>query len=117
MIATTASPVNLARHADSRSHPNSSIQIERLIDQFIEYRRVARNNSLHTLKAYSSDLAQFAGYLDTRRITSAESVNLAILRAFLASLLENEYERATLARKQAALRAFFGWAKRHGRIP
>jgi len=87
-----------------------------LIDEFLEYRRVARNSAPHTLRAYAADLAQFAAFLDERGIATPDRVDLSVLRAFLASLQPQQYARTTLARKQAALRAFFRWARRSGRI-
>jgi len=85
-----------------------------LIDQFLEYRRVARNNAAHTLRSYSSDLAQFADFLDVRGIRSLREVTLTTLRAFFAALAGKQYSKTSLARKQATLRAFFRWAKRAG---
>lgn len=89
--------------------------ISRLIEEFLEYRRVARNSAPHTLKAYAADLAQFAAFLEEKGVTALAEVDLRVLRAFLASLQTQQYARTTLARKQAALRAFFRWARRSGR--
>jgi tyrosine recombinase XerC len=89
--------------------------IERLIDEFLEYRRTARNSADHTLRAYAADLAQFGAYLQSQGISGLERVDLPVLRGFLRSLQNHEYTKATLARKQAALRALFRWARRVGR--
>lgn len=86
------------------------------IAEFLEYRRFARNNSPHTLRAYAADLEQLARYLGERN-RDARSVQLADLRGYLAQVQEAGCCRATIARKQAALRAFFGWLRRMGRIP
>ncbi|MGC8666506.1 MAG: tyrosine recombinase XerC [Chthonomonadales bacterium] len=93
----------------------SEIPLRGWIAEFLEYRRFARNNSPHTLRAYASDLAQLAEYLG-RHGREAQSVALADLRGYLAWAQERGCRRATLARKQAALRAFFGWLRRMGRI-
>jgi len=90
--------------------------LERDIDAFLDYRRAARNSAPHTLKAYSADLLQFAEFAETRQIASPAAVALNDLRAFLASLHDRNYARTTLARKQAALRAFFKWARRAGLV-
>jgi tyrosine recombinase XerC len=87
----------------------------RLIDEFLEYRRTARNSAAYTLKAYAADLAQFAAFLEERGVGALDAVELSDLRAFFASLQSRRYARTTLARKQAALRAFFRWARRTGR--
>src|SRR5688500_14872647 len=88
--------------------------LDRLVDQFLEYRRVARNNSPHTLRSYATDLSQFAEFLDARRIRSLNEVSLTTLRGFFAGLAGKRYSKTSLARKQATLRAFFRWAKRAG---
>jgi len=86
--------------------------IETQIDRFLEYRKDARNNSPHTLRAYAADLAQFADFLAAREVHSLREVNVSTLRAFLAGMTTREYSKTSLARKQATLRAFFRWAKR-----
>lgn len=98
----------LGNHLESR--------LESRIDAFLAYRRTARNNAAPTLKAYSSDLLQFAAFAESRGIASPSAVSLNDLRAFLASLQVRHYARTTLARKQAALRAFFKWARRNGLV-
>lgn len=85
--------------------------IEHLLDSFLQYLRAARRHSALTLKAYAADLNQLAAFLAQRGIADIRAVDLAVLRAFLASLQGRHYARATLARKQATLRAFFRWAK------
>ena len=86
--------------------------LDRLIDEFLEYRRVVRNNAAHTLRSYSSDLNQAADFFETRGVRSLTEVNLGLLRAFFAALSSHKYAKTSLARKQATLRAFFRWAKR-----
>src|SRR5215213_4697049 len=90
--------------------------IEPLIDTFLQYRRSARNNAENTRKAYAADLAQFAEFIAESGATDVARVDVKLLRAFLASLQAHSYARSTLARKQAALRAFFRWARRQGHV-
>lgn len=90
--------------------------IGHLIDSFLKYLRVVRHHSAHTFKAYAIDLNQLAEFLAQRGIEDIRAVDLAVLREFLAMLQGRPYARASLARKQAALRTFFRWAKRGGHI-
>src|ERR1044071_8779201 len=90
--------------------------IDSLIDRFLNYREIARNNSAHTIKAFAADLTQFAEFLETRNASDLSLVDLKLLRAFFASLLGEKYSRATIARKQSSLRALFQWARREGLI-
>ena len=88
--------------------------IDPLIDEFLAYRRDGRNNSAHTLRSYAADLNQFADFLETRGVRSLKTVSISLLRAHFAALTGHQYSKTSLARKQAALRAFFRWAKRRG---
>ncbi|HSV74988.1 MAG TPA: tyrosine recombinase [Chthonomonadales bacterium] len=90
--------------------------VDALIQAFLDEARSVRGMSAHTVRAYGADLAQFAGYLEGCGASFAD-VDLALLRAYLASLADRRYARSTLARKQAALRAFVRWAHRAGRTP
>lgn len=75
-----------------------------------------RGLSAHTCRAYGSDVAALASFLggacDVR--TPAET-GLADLRAWLATLSRTG-SRATVARRAAAVRTYFGWAARTGRV-
>lgn len=86
-----------------------------LIERFIQYLGGERNLSPHTLRNYRSDLAQFRDFLGSRAgPTAIESVGAAEVRAFLASLMERERQRTSVARKLAALRSFFAFLCRDG---
>jgi integrase/recombinase XerC len=92
--------------------PEQPDPIRRTIEAFLEYRRTVRNSAPRTLNAYAADLEQFAAYLQERGIADLKKVDLSELRGYLASLQSFQYQRATLARKQASLRALFHWARR-----
>lgn len=72
-----------------------------------------RNGSEHTRRAYASDLAQFATFLGDG--ATPERVSPDAVRAFLASL-HGTRSPASVARKLAALRAFFRFLVREERI-
>ena len=90
--------------------------VDTLIEEFAGYLGAVRGYSPETVRAYVSDLAQFRDHLRAAGIEALGDVDLAALRGFLAALQPHAYRRATLARKQAALRSFFRWARRTGRI-
>jgi integrase/recombinase XerC len=66
--------------------------------------------------AYVSDLCSFAEWLDRGGVTSPAEVDRLHLRRYLASLGTRRLARATVARKAAALRCYFAWAVRQGRL-
>src|SRR5947199_2779581 len=92
------------------------MKIGEKVPQFIEYRRSARNNSENTLRAYRTDLLQVAAFLEEKGAANLDEIQIASLRAYFVSLQSRGDARATLARKQAALRSFFRWAKRTGAV-
>src|SRR5258708_6057092 len=75
---------------------------DQLVDAFLVYRRVLRNTSERTIRAYAADLAQLSDFIG---ISPIANVDLSILRQFLASLQPHSYARSTIARKIAAIRA------------
>jgi integrase/recombinase XerC len=118
-----ASTKDSARHSESavntssdRSEPSASaLGVE--ISRYLQSLSVA-NASPHTLRNYASDLQQFEQYL---RSEGAEPPPLASidhlhLREFLGWLFSRGNGRRTVARKLAALRAFFRFLAREGAL-
>lgn len=71
-------------------------------------------SSPHTRKAYASDLRQFVAWAERGGAPGPEAVDHLTLRRYLAYLTTRGMARPTIARKAAALRAFFGWLRRRG---
>ncbi len=85
------------------------------LDGFLQYLRLARNSSEHTLRAYRADIEQFLGALQSEQaVLNLSGISKRHTRAFLASLQEDSYARTSLARKLAAFKAFAKWALRQG---
>jgi integrase/recombinase XerC len=88
---------------------------------FLDYIRLNRNASAHTVSAYESDLSQFLAFAATYlRVEPANlepgHLELATVRAFMADLYRQGQARASVARKLSALRAFGRYLKREGWI-
>jgi integrase/recombinase XerC len=84
------------------------------IDCFLEQKKNGQGGSDNTRRAYGADLAQLDEFLSKRGIRTISQIDTSALRAFFASLQEQGLARTTLARKRAAVRAFFAWARRTG---
>jgi len=88
---------------------------------FLEFLRLNRNASPHTVAAYDSDLSQFvtfaAGHLNTTRVAlEPAQIDLGTIRAFVASLHRQQQTRSSVARKLSALRSFGRFLRREGWI-
>jgi integrase/recombinase XerC len=88
---------------------------------FLQFLRLNRNASVHTVRAYESDLSQFLDHTAARmgiRRAVLEPVHLdrPALRGFLAELHKRGLSRASAARKLAAARTFLRYLRREGMI-
>ena len=73
-------------------------------------------SSPHTRKAYESDLRQFVAWAERGGAAGPQAVDHLVLRRYLAYLTTRGMARPSIARKAAALRAFFGWLRRRAVI-
>lgn len=85
-------------------------------DAFALHLRAQRGLSDNTVRAYLGDLDHLAGYARRHGVADVTQVDIAVLRGWLASMAAAERSRATLARRGAAVRTFFAWAARTGRV-
>jgi site-specific recombinase XerD len=69
-----------------------------------------------TTKAYGSDLKHFAEWAERGGATGPADVTHLLLRRYLAHLGTRQYARATIARKAASVRAYFGFCQRRGLV-
>lgn len=83
--------------------------MEAQIEQFIEYLATQKHYAGNTLMAYRNDLMQFYQFVMTMRpYTSAWArVDSLLMQAYLMDLKVREYSAASIARKIAALKAFY----------
>lgn len=88
--------------------------MEREIDRFIDYMKIVKRASPHTVRNYSSDVVQFVEFA---RKAGEEKFDYPLIRRFLAHLQRGGCARTSVARKVAALRSFFRFLVRKGIIP
>ena len=88
------------------------------IQKYIEYMRSVRNSSPHTLVNYGNDLAQFVTFLTPPGTETPKlgQVNHHMIREYVAHLHDTGLEKSSIARKLAALRSFFKYCVREGRL-
>jgi len=104
--------------------------MEKAIRDFARHMEIERNLSPHTRKNYLTDLRQFKAFLDTNHITAGKAcpdagrdgdeglsgVDHMVIRSFLGSLYRAKVKKVTISRKVAALRSFFKYLLREGKI-
>jgi integrase/recombinase XerC len=88
----------------------SRTPVEKAIDKFLHSLR-QRNASVHTLKAYTGDLDNFAAYVGVR---DWRSIDHLTIRGFLSTLYERGLGKTSVARALAAVRSFYRWLAQEG---
>jgi len=85
------------------------------IADFLRHIRGERNFSEHTRVAYEQDLAQFEAFCRQRDV-EVDRADRFDIRAFLNHLRERRLSPRSVGRKVSALRSFYRYLLRHGRI-
>ncbi len=87
---------------------------------FLDYIRLNRNASPHTVKAYESDLSQFIAFAGEhtgrRHALQPKHLSLDVIRGYLGELYRQGHARTSVARKVSALRTFTRYLRREGFI-
>jgi integrase/recombinase XerC len=86
--------------------------VEKAVAQFIRSLQ-ERNASPHTIKAYRTDLAQFAEYVGPQ---SWRDIDHVLIRGYLSSLYERGLSKTSVARALAALRSLYKWLAQEGEV-
>jgi integrase/recombinase XerC len=86
--------------------------VARAVADFLRHLR-ERNASLHTIKAYSLDLANFAAYAGSRDWKELDHI---AIRGFLSQLYEKGLGKTSVARSLAAVRSLYRWLAREGMV-
>jgi integrase/recombinase XerC len=86
-------------------------------ESFLQYLQIEKRYSLHTVRSYLNDLDQFSRYQlsiglpdDPSGVTSHE------VRAWIVSMLENNYSTISVHRKISCLRVYFRYLRKEGVI-
>jgi integrase/recombinase XerC len=120
-------PKSVAARTESPGHPDSdkiarpetsAPEILRLIAQYMTVLKVERASSEHTVRAYQRELQSFAAFLAKRcgEDVVPSQIEHQVIREYLGTLYEMNLSKPSVARALAAIRSWFGWLARTGRI-
>ncbi|MEI8388981.1 MAG: site-specific tyrosine recombinase/integron integrase [bacterium] len=87
----------------------SNISSQSILDDFRLYLEVERNLSVHTVKAYCTDLENFLRWAGVSDVCSFTYKNI---RTYLAEIQVKKYTRTTISRKIAAIKTFYRYLYR-----
>ncbi len=82
-------------------------------EKFLSYLQAIRNASVHTLRNYGMDLADFQGFAQADDV---KSVDKRMIRGYLTHLNQKQVTKRTILRRLSALRSFFKYLLREGAI-
>ena len=87
-----------------------------MLQEFENYLRQEKRYSAHTCLAYMQDLQQFSVYANCSTLVDWQEQNSAIIRGWMVAMLENGISKRSVNRKLAALRIFFKWLRKEGKL-
>jgi integrase/recombinase XerD len=109
-----ATRVSAASETPSQG-PAGPVGADRHLDAFLRYLESEKHFTGNTLSAYKNDLRQLRGYLSEQSI-EGWNVDAGTVLGFIVKLKEQEYAPASLARKLAAVKTFFGYLYKNGEV-
>ena len=95
---------------------------EEYLNEYLEYLKVTRNYSVHTLISYENDLKQFSDYIilssadqnkkSAERIIEINKFDLIFLKSYIANLADpfahkKQYSKKSISRKISVLKSFY----------
>jgi integrase/recombinase XerC len=93
-------------------------EIEGLVAGFLAMLSNERGASVHTVRAYAREVRSFADYLAETlgEGASVKQVEHLHIRAYMGVLYERELTKASVARALAAVRSWFKWLAKEGKV-
>jgi integrase/recombinase XerC len=92
------------------------MDLKAALADFKVYLATVRGYSPNTVKAYITDIEDFASVLTDAELKTEEPISLAVLRDWLYSLTERGLAMSSIARKSASIRSFTAWLEKTGQI-
>lgn len=89
-----------------------------LVDEYLRVLESERGSSAHTIRAYRRELTGFVMYIAKQHppLSDPQQIEHLQIREYLAELLGRGLSKASTARALAAIRSWFKWLARTGRV-
>lgn len=79
-----------------------------LIGKFLDYLRIEKNYSKHTITAYNKDLNEFKDFLlNDFKSSNIKNVEYKLIRSWIVSLVNNNISNRSINRKISSLKSFY----------
>jgi integrase/recombinase XerD len=85
---------------------NSGVEIEKKLDDFLHYQRLARGLSWNTLESYNYDLKKYFVYLKKKKITDLRAIRPEQISEFIHNLYLKKLKSTSIQRHLSAIRTF-----------
>ncbi len=84
-------------------------------ESFLQYLQIEKRYSLHTVRSYLNDLDQFYLFLSSQGLSDDPvMVTSHDIRAWIVSMLDNNYSTVSVHRKISCLRVFYRYLRKEG---
>jgi integrase/recombinase XerC len=87
-----------------------------MLDNFEIYLTTERRMSLHTVKAYCSDVNNFLEFSSIDTFEELKELSYQNVRAWMVSLIDEGCANRSVNRKLSSLRTFFNWCEKQGSL-
>ncbi len=91
------------------------MEIDNAIEEFINFVRVEREYSEHSVVAYSKDLSELSIYAHAENVPDdIKSIDFFLLRGFITTLYDKNLSKSSIERKISTIKSFFKFLYRKG---
>lgn len=88
-----------------------------MLQNFLDYLKLERNYSGHTITAYQNDLSAFQKFCETEfEVTSLNEVGYPMIRSWILSLTKKGMSNLSINRKVSSLKSFYKFLQKIGEI-
>src|ERR1700744_433501 len=96
----------------------ATTSLDKLVRDYLHMLANERGSSAHTMRAYQRELYAFAAYMTKHHAATrtAGKIEHTQIRAYLGTLYARGLTKASAARSLAAIRSWFKWLARGGKV-